>query len=186
MLRSFTLPVLVFCILASAPALAGGTEKPQETTGFLNRMTTEPQQCGGLSGTEPMRLLVGFHYTDTRSFTGEFAQLDASLRPVRVGALHGILSPATPERSASCSFRVVFPDRVMIFNGSCGLETVSGSIRTRLTPASLNAQLLNAISPDVSTGQYWLTKTGFRAALTPAPHSPPSELTIRAINHLTE
>lgn len=186
MLRSFFLPALVLCAFTGTSALASGVEKPQETTLLLARMTAEPQQYGGLSGTEPKRLLVGFHYMDTHSFTGEFAELDASLRPVRVGTLQGGISPATPERSASCSFRVVFPDRIMSFSGSCEQETLSGSIRTRLTPAPLNAQLLNALSPDVSMRQYWLTKTGFRAALTPAAQSSSSELTTGATNPLTE
>ncbi|MCE0742890.1 hypothetical protein LWC05_03155 [Acetobacter sicerae] len=186
MLRSFFLPALVLCAFTGTSALASGAEKPQGTTLLLDRMTAEPQQYGGLSGTEPKRLLVGFHYMDTHFFTGEFAELDASLRPVRVGTLQGGISPATPERSASCSFRVVFPDRIMTFSGSCEQETLSGSIRTRLTPAPLNAQLLNALSPDVSVGQYWLTKTGFRAALTPAAHSSSSELTTGATNSLTE
>ncbi|BCK76182.1 hypothetical protein EDC15_10524 [Acetobacter aceti NBRC 14818] len=186
MLRSFCFSSLVLCAFACAPALAAGPEKPPEASVLLYRMTTEPQQYGGLSGSEPKRLLVGFHYTDAHTFTGEFGQLDESLRPIRVGTLYGSLSPATPERSASCSFRVVFPDRSMTFNGACEPETLSGSITTRLTPIPLNAQLLNALSPDVSVGQYWLTKTGFRAALKPAVHSPSAEMTRVRTIPLTE
>ncbi|NHN88467.1 hypothetical protein [Acetobacter conturbans] len=164
MLRMSVVPVLVLSSLAlTAPAKA---ESPSPKS-LLDRMTTEPWRYGGLSGTMPQRLVIGFHGTGPSSLSGEFAALDASMRPVLAGSLTGTISPAPPGIAVSCAFTVRLPDRVLAFKGTCTPDSLSGSFRTRNKPVLLSAQFQNVVSPSFSLDQYWLTAVGFREALSP-------------------
>ncbi|MFT8717938.1 hypothetical protein [Acetobacter sp.] len=146
------------------PAARAETVSPQM---LADRLTHEPWRYGGLSSGGKESLVIGLHGTGPTSLAGEFAQLDAQRRAVRIGALSGSITPPLSGVMAHCAFTVRFPDQIMSFEGACAPETLSGTIGTRKTPRWLSAQVANAFSPDASLGMYWLTASGFNAALSP-------------------
>lgn len=168
----------LFCFALALPHMADastGTTIPSPATlspsqALINQMATEPWRYGAFSSDGQRRVVMGLRRDGENGIAGEYALLDGSLRPQAFGTLHGTFDrPTASGMSVHCRMTVPLPDRVLTLDGTCGPDTLTGSVATRLTPTQLASQMINFLGPDASVTQYWLTAHGFDAAFRAAP-----------------
>lgn len=135
---------------------------------LINQMGQDPWRYGGAAPNGQNHLVIGLRRNGEHGIAGEYALLDQQTRALRYGTISGTFDmPSATGGSVRCLMTVRLPDRILSLSGTCSPNTVSGSISTRRTPSELSAQVNNFLSPDTSTGEYWLTASGFSEAFQP-------------------